>query len=68
MKLEDAVLGSEGSLRWINTATETIRSKALQRVVIESWNILVNHREWGPRPPASPALDLTLGSPNDFVH
>ena len=47
MKLKEVVFGSDGPLRWINTAIETIRSKDLQRVTIKSWHILVDYREWG---------------------
>ena len=45
-KLKDVVFGSEGSLRWINTAIESITSKDLERVTIESWHILVDCEEW----------------------
>ena len=33
-KLKDVTFSSEGSLRWINTAIETIKSKDLQQVTI----------------------------------
>ena len=47
MKLKKVVFGSDGSLRWINTAIETIRSQDLQRVTIKSLHIPVDYREWG---------------------
>ena len=46
-KLKDVVFSSEGSLRWINAALETIKSKELQRVTVKSWHMLVDYREWG---------------------
>ena len=46
MKLKNVVFGSRGSLRWINTAIESIKSKDLHRVIVRSSHILVNYREW----------------------
>ena len=46
-KLKDAMFSSDGSLRWISTAIETIKSKDLEQVTIESWHTLTNNREWG---------------------
>ena len=46
-KLTDVTFSSEGSLRWINTAIKTIKSKDLQQVTIGPWHVLANHREWG---------------------
>ena len=46
MRLKDVVFGFGGSLRWINTAIETIRSKDLRRVTVKSRHIVVNYREW----------------------
>ena len=46
-KLKDVVFSSNWSLQWVNTAIESIRSRDLERVTIESWHILVDYREWG---------------------
>ena len=46
MKLKNVVFGSDGSLRWINTAIESIESTDLRRVTVRSSHILVNYREW----------------------
>ena len=46
-KLKEVVFNSKGSLRWINTAIETIKFKDLERVTIESRHVLVDYRAWG---------------------
>ena len=45
-KLKDVEFRSEGPLRWINVALETIKSKDLQRVTVKPWHVLVDYREW----------------------
>ena len=45
-QLKYVMFSSAQSLRWINTAIETIKSRDLVRVTVKSWHVLVDHREW----------------------
>ena len=45
-QLKYVMFSSAQSLRWINTAIETSKSKDLERVTVKSWHVLVDCREW----------------------